>query len=335
MAQSASNHNERTSTEHLFFAKGSRVEFVYQGKTQYGTVEKVGRTGKVSVLTDDDNRLSGTSQCFRPSSKPAPERERKICPFRIGDRVECTNPRDNAVIVGTVKGFLDGERISVTLDDGSGFRWHWKYFRPNATVAPRIVNPFVVGDRVETDEKNGSITYGTVISVRDYKITMEVDGGIGSTIRGPFKLFRPSNKPVPAPVKRKFVREDCPCGMDAYSVTKFKATPVRKGVWEGHEGNGYHAIVARDGKNVLEAYNEGVGGCGRIAVLPGNGQPADAAAFMGSLKHWYVVQWGRECDAGEDLIDVWVEWYHFEKPKGKYGWEVVAELHAICEKFRK
>lgn len=326
------------------FFKGDRVEFTSSkdGKTHIGTVKNILDKDRISVDRDDGMNIKWGWKNFRPSTVPAPVCVRKVCPFHIGERVECTDPRNGKVVVGIVKNILEKERISVTLDNGGTFKWLWEKFSKSNSSAPRVVNPFAVGDRIETEHK-GKTIYGFVKSIRDLRITMVVDNA-SYTLSGSFGEFHPSKRSAPGPAKEErgkltFVQVDVPNAMDDYAVTKFKATPVRKGVWEGHEGNGYHAIITHNGKSVLEAFNEGVGGCGRISALAGSGGVKDAriaeSGFMTSLKSSYVQFGGKAEDFTEDLLDVWVEWYVSGKNSGVLWESEVKEMHAICEKFRK
>jgi hypothetical protein len=263
------------------FSKGSRVEFFFRGKTQHAIVENVTKGGEtLHVLCDDDSRVKGTARFFKPSNKPAPVRERKVCPFCRGDRVEWTDPRDGKVQTGVVK------NIGLTAD----------------------------------------------------RMSVDVDGTTRS-IKWQFWNFRLTTKPAPAPAKEEkgkltFVQVDVPNAMDDYAVTKFKATPVRKGVWEGHEGNGYHAIITRGKIPVAEVYNEGVGGTSQLMALP-KIPASSVTGIMTSLKSSYVQFGGKAEDFTEDLLDVWVEWYVSGKNSGVLWESEVKEMHAICEKFRK
>lgn len=335
MAQTASLPLEKVCP----FFKGDRVEFTSSkdGKTHIGTVKNILDKDRISVDRDDGVNTKWGWKHFRPSTVPAPVCVRKVCPFHIGERVECTDPRNGKVIVGVVKNVLEKERISVTLDNGGTFKWLWEKFSKSNSSAPRVVNPFAVGDRIETEHKGNTI-YGFVKSIRDLRITMVVDNA-SYTLSGSFGGFRPSKQSAPAPKKEEkgkltFVQVDVPNAMDDYAVTKFKAIPVRKGVWEGHEGNGYHAIIIRGKTPVAEVYNEGVGGTSQLMVVPGAPEPT-VAGIVNALKSSYVQFGGKAEDFTDDLLDVWVEWYVSGKATGVLWESEVKEMHAICEKFRK
>jgi len=110
--------------------------------------------------------------------------------FRIGDRVEFTHPKTGQVVSGTVQKHLRNGRISVSGDNGIRIKWQAENFRPTKVPAPaREHNPFTAGDRVMFTDKHDKSCFGTVKSVRDERITMNVDGGM-YRVRGHFKTFQ-------------------------------------------------------------------------------------------------------------------------------------------------
>lgn len=263
------------------FSKGSRVEFSYKGQSYPAVVENVTKGGAtLHVLCDDEKRFRLSATLCKPCNKPAPVRERKVCPFCRGDRVEWTDPRDGKVCTGVVKNIgLKGDRISVDVE------------------------------------------------------------GKTTSVKWQFWHFSLTTKPAPTPAREEkgkltFVRVDAPNAMDDYAVIKFKAIPVRKGVWEGHEGNGYHAVITNGKNSIAEVYNEGVGGSSQLMALPRVSE-ATVQGIMDALKSSYVQFGGKAEDFTEDLLDVWVEWYVSGKNAGVLWESEVKEMHAICEKFRK
>jgi hypothetical protein len=326
MSAAASHPSIRIAgTEERIFFPGNRVFIMIEGKERHGVVTRVGRDEKVHVQCDDDSAWKCSPRAVRPSDKPAPAR--KALSFRKGDRVEVTD--SNGVLrTGTVRSILnDGMRLSMVTDDGRIFKWLTEKFRPTAAPAPakeRVVNPFAKGDRVETDDKKDGVLYGLVASVRDEKITMDVDGG-ESRVRGHFKFFRMSKKPL-------IVQTDIPSAFDIYGVTKYKETPVTD-AWEGHEGNGYSCIITKNGKPILDVFNEGVGGCSSVGVLKGVPRKEEDD-FNAAFKAFYILCGGRECDFDEEYVDVWTEWYVHKKQWSPFAKEV-KETTELCEGLGK
>lgn len=115
--------------------------------------------------------------------------------FHKGDRVEYTDPRTGKVHTGTVSRIMyheTGERLSVDIDDGGRIRWGAKNFRPSNTKAPAKAhqhNPFTKGDRVMATGNKGKGRCGTVVSVRDERISVDLDDGM-TRLRGHFSLYQ-------------------------------------------------------------------------------------------------------------------------------------------------
>jgi hypothetical protein len=212
------------------------------------------------------------------------------------------------------------EKVHVHCDDGSAWKCSPRGVKPSDKPAPARNTPtFRKGDRVETDDKKEGVLYGLVDSVRDEKITMIVDGG-GSRVRGHFKFFRMSKKIL-------IIQTDVPSAFDIYGVTKYKETPVTD-AWEGHEGNGYSCIITKNGKPILEVYNEGVGGCSSVGVLKGIPRKEEDD-FNTAFKAFYILCGGRECDFSDDYMDVWTEWYAHKKQWSPFAKEV-KEMTEFC-----
>lgn len=151
------------------------------------------------------------------------------------------------------------------------------------------------GDRVEFDRGNGP-EYGIVFR-GGKNPTVYLDGG-ETAVKGPAGAFKPSNHPLP---------KDEPSVMDKWDVKSYKDTGF------GEETPQFQAEITLNGKVVIIASNEGMGGCNRYHPAKGANRSV-IDQLVADAKAWGK-QFGYPYDF--EVEDTWVEWAGREKIYGK------------------
>jgi hypothetical protein len=150
-------------------------------------------------------------------------------------------------------------------------------------------------DRVETDH-DGETPVGTIksISKATGRATVILDGGERS-ISGHISLFRPSGVPV-AP--------DVPSPMDRWDVQKYVEHDRAS-----EETTCFHAVITLDGKPVIQASNDGRGGCNRYYPLPK--APANVVRiFESAAAAWFDGLGGKASEPD----GLWIDWKARRRP---------------------
>lgn len=160
------------------------------------------------------------------------------------------------------------------------------------------------GDRVQTEYK-GQTVHGTVLRIAAGMAKVAVDGG-RYTLRGPVTTFRPSDVQAP---------RDPPTPADRWAVTGYRSI-------RGHgDSPTFHAWVTLDGRRVLEAMNDGHGGCneyrGDIAVQ--QQLRADTTAWAEALCPGALTF---------EQADTWLDWYVNQRPLGVLARTMLEEFKA-------
>ncbi len=148
------------------------------------------------------------------------------------------------------------------------------------------------GDRVETEYK-GQTVLGTVLRVLNGAAKVAIDGG-KITLRGPATAFRPTDVPAP---------RDPPTPADRWAVDGYRQI-------RGHgDSPTFHAWLTLDGRRVLEAMNDGRGGCNE---------------YRGDVEvqrrlHDDMTAWSEALCPGAltfEQADTWLDWYATQRPYG-------------------
>lgn len=224
--------------------------------------------------------------------------------LKKNDRIEVTQG-------GVVKhGFVlkAGAKITMVLDDGkSSLAGGPQHFRPsNAPVPPD--SPFAKvftekGTRVQF-EHQGKTVKGIVVSGSVFDAKVRTDGAdwtVSQTIL--------AVDPTPVP-------QDQPTAMDRWSLRRYQ--PVAR---LSEETLAFTAEILLDGKKVLDARNDGHGGCN---YYYGDRQAQDQ--FYADAKAWATTH-GDEKAFEPD--GAWVSWVTEEKPLG-----ITATEHFAAYKAR-
>lgn len=143
------------------------------------------------------------------------------------------------------------------------------------------------------------------------RVTVMLIGGRMKAM-GPVTAFTPCTIDIPT---------DEPSPMDAYSVSNYREFPQMS-----QETIAFVARVKYQGKVILEARNDGCGGC---TYFYGN-QSAEKQ-FQEDLRQW-AKQFG-----GEDLTekdDYWLRWWVDERPYGITARASIKQFNESMAKYR-
>ena len=160
------------------------------------------------------------------------------------------------------------------------------------------------GDRVET-EIAGETVRGTVLRITNGIAKVAVDGG-KCTARGLATKFRPTDVPAP---------RDPQTPADRWAVEGYRAI-------RGHgDSPTFHAWVTLDGKRVLEAMNDGHGGCNEY-----RGDPDVRRRLFDDAKAWAEAL----CPGALtfEQADTWVDWHANQRPYGVLAQAMLEEWKA-------
>jgi len=160
------------------------------------------------------------------------------------------------------------------------------------------------GDRVEFERGNG-IEYGVVFR-GGKKPTVYLDGG-ATSVKGSAGCFTISTHPLPV---------DEPSVMDKWGIKSYKDSGF------GEETPAFRAEITLNGKVVIYARNQGVGGCNIYNRDPKN--PVDGVLDRLTAD---AIVWGKQFGYPYDfeVEDTWVEWAGREKMYGKTAAEYFKE----------
>jgi len=151
-------------------------------------------------------------------------------------------------------------------------------------------------DRVECVHK-GVTLYGAIFKVASDKATMMLDGGKQS-LTGPLSSFQPSTHPLPV--------DPIQSSANHWTVVDFDPFNGRD------DCVAFEAILCRDGKPVLRAYNNGIAGCDEISPI-NEGTRLDVSEYRSAAKAWASAN-------GEAKISdpghLWLVWYIEKRPFG-------------------
>ena len=116
----------------------------------------------------------------------------------------------------------------------------------------------------------------------------------------------------------KFAKRD---PMAAYGVTGYRHIP-------GLEDTGvFYAWITRDGKPIIEALNNGLGGANIY-----RGDRAALDALHQAAKLWFAHYRYPVVQEAEDL---WLEWHIEERPSGVTAREYVANIRGMVEAYAR
>ncbi|MGY3581941.1 hypothetical protein ACVIGB_001136 [Bradyrhizobium sp. USDA 4341] len=294
----------------------SRVEFSGPGGAKmFGLVYK--RTGNnLQIISDDGNGFSGTLHGVKLSNEPMtfdhPSKR-----FGPGDRIEFKNKAFEGSKAGTVVKVDMFGRMQVNTDDGG--RWDVWAMNAQASQKPAPKNSaqkpasYAKGDRVEWTDK-GTTRYGVVSKGGSRKIEVIHDGG-EHMASGSVSVFSLSDHPL---------KTDGPDAMDRWTLVNYKAFERMS-----EETTCFNAKVALNGKPVIEASNDGRGGCNMYRRLPG--APADVCDQLeADATAWRARLSGREFDRQyHENADQWIEWKADKQPYGVTGADYWAEFDRL------
>jgi hypothetical protein len=282
--------------------KTSRVEFRGPGgKKEFALVYK--RAGdKLVLMADDGMGYNSTVNEVKLSDEPMtfdhPSKR-----FGPGDRIEFQSKSFKGTKTGSVNKVDMFGMMQVTADDGMIWDVFAKSAEPSKTPAPKGVaaNPtsYAKGDRVEFTQ-GGTIIYG-VVSRGGSSVKVIHDGGEKVT-SGDARAFRPSQQPL---------KKDSPDAMDRWTLASYKAIERRS-----RETTCFDAKIALDGKPVIEASNDGGGGCNFYRPLPGAPKGV-CDKLEADAKAWRIRVTGKEPEKsyGDDA-DMWISWKADKQPYG-------------------
>jgi hypothetical protein len=281
--------------------KTSRVEFRGPGgKKEFGLVYK--RTGeKLTLMADDGMGYNTTVSEVKLSNQPMtfdhPSKR-----FGPGDRVDFQNKSFKGTKAGSVIKVDMFGMMQVTADDGEVWNVFAKAAEPSKTPAPKnlVQNPtrYAKGDRVEWTQR-GTVIYGVVSTGGSGTIKVIHDGG-EMVSSGDARTFRPSQHPL---------KKDDPDAMDRWTLVNYKAIERRS-----RETTCFDAKIALDGKPVIEASNDGGGGCNFYRPLPG-APKGICDKLDADAKAWRARAAGRELERSYDA-DMWISWKADKQPYG-------------------
>ena len=155
---------------------------------------------------------------------------------------------------------------------------------------------FKKGDRVEYMYE-GERKFGIVEKGGIKKLRVVNDGG-ETTAEGPCGFFNRSSQPMPA---------DEPSVMDKWGVVEFKFYHDRA------ETVCFHTTITKNSVPVLEASNDGNGGCNDYHPVKVEKFRDELEAFFSDAKEW-AKQFG-----SPGMIEPEDMWIHWKAHRAKYG----------------
>jgi len=237
----------------------------------------------------------------------------------VGDRVGFKTRQ--GVVEGTIYS-VEKNTVRVLGDDSKLYKASITYaFAPATSPTPRELSAkfdelmkassqkWSKGDRASI-EHNGRILNGT-ISRGGARPTMILDGG-EQKITAPARQFR-KGPPLP---------KDNPSRMDVWSVNKYSAVEKLS-----EETACYTADILLNGKKVIEASNQGVGG--PDIYHPVNGDYSLVDKFEKDARLWFE---DHGIDYRSEAAAAWIDFYVHRRP---YGVTTVAFMEETKKIFRE
>jgi len=200
-------------------------------------------------------------------------------------------------------------KVHVRLDDLRTGTVPASLVRLSEAPLPDHLKPksFKKGDRVEFDGKEGVLA-GTVVKGGSM-VEVFLDGG-ALKARVPVEDLRPTTVSLP---------KDDPHPMDAWGVKNRKDFAELR-----QETPAFSAEITYNGKVVLQASNDGRGGCNRYMPLNGNTYGI-VDRLESDAKQW-MIDHGMPEERVFEAADAWVEWKHSQAPYGMTAKGMVEEL---------
>lgn len=215
--------------------------------------------------------------------------------MKKGDRIQTAKSYKGEIRHGVALS-ISGGKVTMLGDDGSTtLRAPLAAFAPSPLpFPPSLRSTLKRGDRVKwVDEETKEERLGVVEKASLPFLTVVMDGG-ESTIKAVAGVFSPSDKPLPT--------DGVPTPMDAYEVKGYRKTA-------GHDDSQpFVGAVHRDGRKILDASNDGWGGCNRY-----RGDMADVRRMHDDAKAWAAAFGHGDTIEPEDL---WLDWYANYRPYG-------------------